>query len=97
VEPKEFYGVEIGTTRGALLGIVNLKDIVHYQSREQFDADINKHHAEGYFDEHEFRNGKAYGFVLEVVERFEKPIPWKGRQRWFDVPQNAIELRVKIS
>lgn len=66
---------------GYILGYAKLSDVVVYKSEEEFMKDKNRHLS---------IQGKAkypvYGFVLKDVHRI-KPIEYKGRFGFFEVPE----------
>lgn len=39
---------------------------------------------------HDWHESGSFGFYLAKPKRFFSPIPWKGSQRLFDVPDNEI-------
>jgi len=55
---------------GFILGRANLVEVKHYINEEEFSADNNKHLANSGWG--------RYGFILDSVKRFEKPIPALG-------------------
>ncbi len=69
---------------GYVLGYAKLSDVIFYNSEKEFMKDRKKHLS---------IRGRAkypvYGFVLEDVHRI-KPIEYKGRLGFFEVPELSI-------
>jgi activating signal cointegrator 1 len=47
-------------------------------------------------EEYEFGDYSAgrFAWMLSDVRKLEKPIPWKGRQKWFEVPDELISAQL---
>lgn len=56
---------------GFILGKAKLIGVKHYTNKKEFEEDKNKHLANSEWGE--------YGFILQDVERFDKPIPALGK------------------
>lgn len=61
---------------GAIVGKGELVDVKHYPNEEEHRKDKDKHLASNFWGD--------YGFVLENVQRFEKPIPARGNLNFWD-------------
>ncbi|MBI5392038.1 ASCH domain-containing protein [Candidatus Woesearchaeota archaeon] len=68
--------------KGAILGTVELVDVIEFNSLEQFQQFQGQHLAR---NKNWFAEGKTYGFKLKNQKRFEKPIPVKGKLHFFEV------------
>ena len=64
---------------GAIVGKANLYDVVSYQSKKSFLKDKNKHFASSNYD------NPKYGFLVNQTNRFEIPIPIRGKLGFFNV------------
>ena len=64
---------------GAIVGKVNLYDVISYQSKNSFLKDKNKHFASSNYD------NPKYGFLVNQTNRFEIPIPIRGKLGFFNV------------
>lgn len=73
---KEFGFTDLPT--GCIVGKATLTDVRQYLSKDEFDADLPKHFAKGWWDP------KAKGFILKDAKRIE-PIPYKGMLNFFEV------------
>lgn len=73
---KRFGFAEKSLALGFILGKANLKEVKHYKNEEEHSKDKDLHLAASYWGD--------YGFVLEDVERLEKPIPAKGKLGFWD-------------
>jgi activating signal cointegrator 1 len=71
--------------RGALLGVVDLVDCVPTQTKDWTAAASLEDETCGDFSEGRFA-WRREGFVV-----FERPIPWRGMQGLFEVPDNGGE------
>lgn len=84
IDPR--YGLAIDQlVFGAIVGVAHLVDCLHIDAIERGDADdrypwIYEHaHVEG-----------TYCWVLDRARRFERPIPYTGRQGLFDIPDQVL-------
>ena len=65
--------------RGAIVGKATLVDVKKYPTREEWDADKDKHCAKDLWD-----GDRRYGFLLKDVQRLT-PKPCKGKLNFFEV------------
>lgn len=68
---------------GAIIGQATLTHVTKYESTEDWKADYNKHLAGSEFE------ASKYGFMLSNPIKFEKPIPYKGKLNFFEVPMES--------
>ncbi|MCW8966317.1 MAG: ASCH domain-containing protein [Candidatus Pacearchaeota archaeon] len=66
----ERFGLE-NLPCGFIVGKAKLVDVKKYLDEEEFEKDKNKHLAN--------KNWGSFGFALEDAEKFDKPIPAKGK------------------
>lgn len=66
--------------RGAIVGEAELVSVKKYVSKQDFDKDLDKHWAEGFYSKH------VYGFILKNIKRI-KPKPYKGKLGFFEVEE----------
>lgn len=71
---KSFGFVELPL--GAIVGKAKLVDVKGYKTREEHLKDKDKHLANSFWGD--------FGFVLEDVQKFEKPIPAKGNLNFWE-------------
>lgn len=65
---------------GAIVGMVEMIDCMHVTTLQRLNASLrHNHHVSG-----------PWCFVLKNPVRFETPIPYKGQQGFFEVPDNII-------
>lgn len=67
---------------GAIVGKAELIDVKHYKNEEEHRADRDKHLASNFWGD--------YGFVLKNVQRFEKPIPAKGKLGFWEFDEKFL-------
>lgn len=79
-------------SHGALVGAVNLVNVIQFNSFEQFKSMQNKHLAR---DPNWFKEGKTFGFILENPYRLGKPIPMKGQLNFFETSLASPHSREK--
>lgn len=74
---------------GALVGVVR---VVYCTKTETFGADLFEHGRLS-AQEHAFGNygPGRWAWITEGAKRFAVPIPWKGKQGFFDVPDDVTE------
>jgi hypothetical protein len=64
---------------GAIVGKANLYDVISYQSKNSFLKDKNKHFASSNY------GSPKYGYLVNQTNRFEIPIPIRGKLGFFNV------------
>lgn len=65
---------------GAIVGMADVIDCVHISAIQKRYPDLaGNEHVSG-----------PYCFVLESPVRFERPIPYKGQQGFFEIPDHII-------
>ncbi len=64
---------------GALVGKAEIKSLKIYNNLEEFNKDFNKHLLEVP------KKLPTYGYILENVQRLEKPIKLKGKLNFFEI------------
>lgn len=69
-----------GMVFGAVVGMVEMYDALHVTSVQRLHADLRDHH---------HVNG-PWCFMLRNPVRFERPIPYRGAQGFFDVPDDLL-------
>ena len=80
---------------GAIIGKVEIFDVIKYNSKLEVKSDAKKHFASSkYYD-------RKYGFLLKKPKLFKIPIPYKGKLGFFEVklPKTKIkttELKTDI-
>ena len=67
---------------GAIVGKAEITGLKVYNNLEEFNADFNKHLVEVP------KKLPTYGYILERIERLEKPIKLKGKLNFFEVNLN---------
>lgn len=77
---------------GALVGTINLVNVIKFNSFEEFKRMENKHLA---CDPNWFKEGKTFGFILENPYRLEQPIPMKGQLQFFETNLELPKLKIK--
>lgn len=75
--------------RGAIVCVVDLKDVRRTEDLVLTISAIEKMYGN-------YSAGR-YGWLFENVRVLPNPLPWKGRQRWFDVPDATIEAALAES
>ena len=75
---KRFNFSENSLPLGFIVGKANLVNVKHYESKEQFEEDKNKHLASNLGDWGE------NGFILSDVSRLEKPISALGKLNFWE-------------
>jgi len=65
---------------GCIVGKAKLVDVKKYENKDEFVKDKNKHMASEEWGE--------YGFILEDITRFDKPIPAKGNLGFWEFKKN---------
>lgn len=70
---------------GAVVGRATLADCLHIDAIQRGEYD----HQYPWLREHEHTNG-TWCWILDAVSRFATPVPWKGAQGLFRVPEAAI-------
>ncbi len=63
---------------GCIVGKATLINVKKYKSEQEFNKDMNKHFAQGFWSE------KAHGFILENCQRLPNK-PLKGSLNFFEV------------
>jgi ASC-1-like (ASCH) protein len=77
-EQEQAFGYKNLAT-GCIVGKATLIDVKKYDSEAEFDKDMSKHFAKGFWSE------KAHGFILKNAQRLpHKQI--KGQLNFFEVP-----------
>ena len=71
--------------RGALVGYVDIVEVIHFDE-EMWEELRDQHLAQDGFP------GDLVGWRLASPERLPKPLPVKGRMRFFDVPDDLSAL-----
>ena len=71
-------------TIGAIIGSAFLYDFKEYSNQEEFNKDKQKHFSivTKYFE------GYKYGFLIRNARLFKKPIPYRGKLRFFEVDKS---------
>ena len=76
---------------GAIIGKVNLIDVKKYDSDRELKTDKKKHHS---VSDH---TKNKYGFILEEPKKLLVPIPYLGKQNFFEFhPEKIKNNDVKI-
>ena len=71
---------------GAIVGEANLYNVISYGTKNSFLKDKNKHFASSNYD------NPKYGFFVNQAERFDIPIPIRGKLGFFNVELNSFNL-----
>jgi hypothetical protein len=71
--------------RGFFLAITRLVVIFEYTEDDHFRWDIGRH---GLWRKPQYK--KIFGWQLEDIKKLANPIPYRGRQGLFDVPDNLF-------
>ena len=65
--------------KGAIVGRAEITGLKVYNTLEEFNKDFNKHLVL------EPKKLPMYGYILNNVQRLEKPIPLKGKLNFFEI------------
>ena len=76
---------EASLVKGAIVGKVNIVDVVQYDSMEKFLFLQSKHFGHDTY----FQNDKTFGFILTAPQKIEKPVSMKGRLGMFEAVLTA--------
>jgi len=71
--------------QGCIIGYAKLVDVVVYNNKDDFLHDNSRH-----LSINANKDYPVYGFVLENVKKI-KPIKYKGKLGFFDIPELRIE------
>ena len=71
---------------GAIVGRATLADCLHIDTIKRGEHDQRY----PWLREHYHTNG-TWCWILERVSRFVTPVPWKGAQRLFNIPDAAVD------
>jgi len=86
VDDISFEGIDKDDlVRGAIVGSAILKDVIIYNTKEEFERDYEKHLSKN------FPKSPMFGFLLEDVRRFERAIRVKGKLGFFEVSVEGLE------
>ena len=89
---SKFLGIDHRMlTQGAIIGIALLYDVKQYKDKVELEADYHKHYA----DTKKFGSCK-YGFMVENANRFQNPIPYRGKSNFFEVVDPIIKSLLYI-
>jgi predicted transcriptional regulator len=72
---------------GAVVGKASLYDVISYGSKNSFLKDKNKHFASSTYDKPNF------GFMVYQAERFDTPVPIRGKLGFFNVELNGFNIK----
>lgn len=75
---------------GALIGEVEVLDVIEYTSRAQFEQDYNRHFNRA----DRYRDG-LIGLQFANATRYVTPIRWRGQLGLFDVDMSAVGSRLR--
>jgi hypothetical protein len=72
---------------GAVVGKASLYYVISYGSKNSFLRDKNKHFASSTYDKPKF------GFLVYQAERFDTPVPIRGKLGFFNVELNGFNIK----
>ena len=72
---------------GAIVGEANLYNVISYETKNSFLKDKNKHFASSTYDKPKF------GFLVYQAERFDTPVPIRGKLGFFNVELNGFNIK----
>lgn len=86
------YGIRVADmTFGAIIGAATLFDCVNIES-----IDTGQHSERlPWLREHEHTEG-PWCWVLTNRVIFDEPVPWKGAQGLFEVPESAVQRQIDL-
>lgn len=77
---------------GAIVGTVILADVLHIERIKWGDYDERY----PWLRNHEHANG-TWCWVLQDVQRYAQPVPWKGAQGLWDFPDGALTPNANVT
>jgi len=78
---------------GAIVGLVDLVKVIRFSELESYSRNVPGYE---WLRTHVYASGPLC-WILANARRFERPIPWRGSQRLWNVPDRVIERAVCVA